>query len=160
MSTNLSNVQLLAKTDLAAASAFTGLAILLEADETATPAELAAVDRAFEQALLSTGVAIVVMSPQLAILDQAERSAVSAELVVPIAFCENPEVNRGAADATATPARSPANKSVRALLEAGIIALLPHFRFPPQAAGRPEFGAGFIAYYMLAQRKHIIRAAS
>jgi hypothetical protein len=159
MSTNITNVQQLAKTLLQGNPKFSGIGIFLEADELATPAQLAETDRAFETALLSQGIAVVILSPQLAMLDETKGSAISTELVVPIGICENPEVNRGEADATTTPPRSPANKSARDLLEAAIVSLIPAFHFPAQPAGRPEFAAGFCAYYLLAQRKHVIRAS-
>jgi hypothetical protein len=162
MSTGLDNVQQLAKAVLAADAAFAGLSIFCEGDESMTADQLAAQAEAFERALLTQGVAVVILAPQLAKLSQVKVAgqALNTDLVVPVGICENEEVNRGPADPDATPARTPAGKSVRLLLEAAIAALLPQFSFPEQPAGRPEFYGGFTAYYLLAQRQHVIRSAS
>lgn len=156
---NLITVQALAAARLAAAAAFTGLSITLELAEDATPDQLAAAERAFETALATTGLAIVILSPELSVLDRAESAAVSGRMAVPIAICENPEVNRGTADATADPPRSPANKSARELVEAAVAALLSEFDFPAQILGRPTWANGFWAYYLVAEKKHLIRGA-
>lgn len=158
-SATLATVQALVKTCLTANAAFEDLPIFLELDESATPAELAQLEAEFENALATVGVAIIVLSPELATIDKCERAGLSAELAVPIAICENPAVNRGEADATTSPARTPAGLSARLLVETAISALLPEFIFPPQPAGRPQWDNGFWAYYLVAHKRHLIRAA-
>lgn len=157
---NLSTVQALAKTRLQLHPDFAGLEIFLELDESATAEQLAAFDAKFDDALLTTGLAVVVLCPELATVDKADYSGMSGKLGVAIAICENPQVNRAPADAAATPRRLPANKSARLLIESAIAVLLPEFDFPPQPAGRPTWDDGFWAYYLVAQKRHLIRAVS
>lgn len=154
------HVQALAAADLAAAAAFAGLRILCELDEDATPDQLAALDADFNRELSTKGIVIMVLSPQLSLLNQIEHKRIAGEFTLVFGVCENPEVNRGAADPTATPARTPARASARGLLEAGIIALMPHFTFSAQIVGRPDFADGFIAHYAQAHRKHTMSAIS
>jgi len=156
----LASVQALAASRLGAHADFAGVEILLEAEESATAAQLDEFDARFERALNSQGVAVVVLSPELANVDKADHSGLSTKLAVAIAICENPQVNRGEPDAAANPRRLPANKSARRLIESAIATLLPEFEFPPQPAGRPTWDDGFWAYYLVAQRRHVIRAAS
>lgn len=156
----LTTVQALAKTCLAANTAFAGLTILLELEEGASPAELAALEKAFETALLRQGLAVIVLSPELVGLDNATAAGLSAEMSVLVAICENPEVNRGAADPLSDPPRIPSGKSARLLLQSAVTALLPEFRFPPQVAGRPQWESGFWAYYLVAHKRHVLRASS
>ena len=158
---NLSTAQGLAATCLTANAAFAGVPLFLELAEGATPDELAALLKQFENALATVGVAAVILSPELASLDEVKAGAVHADLAVTIALVENPEVNRAAADASIVPARTPAGKSLRVLLEAAVAALLPaEFRFPHQLAGRVEWADGYWASYLVAHKRHIIRAAS
>lgn len=159
-SATLASVQTLAAARLAAHADFAGLEILLEADEAATAAQLDEFDARFERAINSQGVVIVVLSPELANVDKADHAGLSTKLAVAVAICENPQVNRGVADPAANPPRSPANKSARRLIESAIATLLPEFEFPPQPAGRPTWDDGFWAYYLVAQKRHLIRAVS
>lgn len=157
---SVTSVQALAKDCLAANAAFAGVAIFLELDENASPEQLRAFEESFERELATKGIAVVIVSPELATLDQVEGSAINTHLAVPVVICENPAVNRAQPDAEAVPPRTPLNRSSRRLLEAAISALLPHFKFPPQPAGRPQWAEGFWAYYLVALRKHAIRAQS
>lgn len=158
-------IQELAKTCLLANSNFTSIDFFLELDQTATPDTLAAFDTAFETALLTKGLAVIILSPHAMLLDQVKArgsstvGGVSLQLVVPVAICENPEVNRGTADATATPPRAPLNRAPLMLLEQAIKALCIKFTMPSQPFGRPELGDGFWCYTLLPQRQHLIGTA-
>ena len=154
----LATVQGLARDCLVAHSAFAGLDIFLELDEEADAEALAKFESEFDTAMATKGVAIVVLCPELGTIDKADHSGLSGSLNVAVAICEVPEVNRGAADEASEPPRSPANKSCRLLVEAALQALLPSFHFPSQPAGRPTWADGFWAYYLVAQRRHLIRA--
>lgn len=156
---NLATVQAHARTCLTANTAFAGVDILLENDEAATPDELAATDAAFERALLTKGVAVIVLAPFPTLLDQERKGGVSLDLIMPVVVCENPQVNRAAADATATPPRTPLNKRPRYLLEAAIGALCAAgYRFPAQPFGQPRYEEGFVSHYLMPQIRHLIRA--
>lgn len=156
----LATVQTLARDCLLAHASFAGLDIFLELEEGADAAALAQFESQFDTAMATKGISIVILCPELATIDKADHSGLSGSLNVAVAICEVPEVNRGAADEAANPPRSPANKSARLLVEAAAQALLPQFHFPAQPAGRPTWADGFWAYYLVAQRRHLIRALS
>ncbi len=157
--------QALVKDCLLANSLFAALPIFTELDPQASPDQLAAMDTAFETALATCGIALIILSPHALALGQVKSrggaavGGISLELVVPVAICENPEVNRGTADPAATPPRAPAGLLPLELLEAGISALCTKFSFPAQPFGRPEFADGFCAYYLMPQRQHTILSA-
>lgn len=156
---DLTTVQALAASRLAAHPDFGGLEILSELEEGATAAQLDEFDARFERAITAQGIVVIILCPEIAQVDTSDRSGISTKIAVAVAICENPQVNRGSPDAAAEPRRLPANKSVRRLVESAIASLLPEFDFPPQPAGRPTWEDGFWAYYLVAQRRHLIRAA-
>jgi hypothetical protein len=158
--------QKIAQECLAANPAFAGLDIFVELDDRATPEELADYDRRFEEALNTKGLAVIVMLPYGLKLDEAKARGASQaggiimEMVYPVAFCENETINRGAANPAAVPPSAPANKLPLTLMREAIRSLLRKFTFPTQALGRPEFGDGFWAYYIFAQRPDTILAST
>lgn len=157
--------QSIARDCLAANATFTGIDIFVELDADATLAELKDYDRRFETALLTTGLAVIVMLPHALKLGESRAvggktaGGILLDIVYPIALCENEEVNRGTADATATPPRTPAGVLPLTLQRAAIAALLGKFTFPAQPLARPEFGDGFMLYPLYAQRSDLIVAS-
>jgi hypothetical protein len=136
---------------LAANTAFAGLAILIEEDPEGTAETDAAYDKAFEDALATQGVAIVVLSPFTARLDQAKRGAVSLRVMLPIALVENKQVNRAAGGA---------QRPALGLTLSAMKALLPAYEFADRPFGRPEMANGLLAYYLVAETVHVVRADS
>lgn len=158
---NAAAAQAHAKAALLAHELLAGLPIFVECDEALTAEQLAAQDAAFEAALLTRGLAVIILVPYAVKLDQAERGGLHMDLLTPVVVCENPEVNRAVADPTATPPRTPAGLLPSAAVDAAIAALLKaRFRFPAQPMGRPEFGDGYTARFILAAMRHEVRAQS
>lgn len=135
---------------LAANIAFTGLAILIEEDPLADAAADAAYDKAFETALADKGVVLVVLSPFTARLSQAKQGGVSLRVMLPIAIVENKQVNRSAGGA---------QKPALGLVETAMSVLLPAYEFADRPFGRPEMANGLLAYYLIAETTHVVRAA-
>ena len=157
MSQTLADLQNLVKTQLAANSFFTGVTILLEYDPAASPDTLAAQEQAFENALATKGVVLIVLSPFSRKLDESKDSGLSLAVTVPVVICENPEINHAPADPDATPPFAPFGQPSLLIIEKVISALLNGFKFPEEPFARPDIGKdGLLQYYLMPERRHRI----
>lgn len=138
---------------LAADPYFAGVDLIIEEDPAATTEQDAAYEKTFEAALTgdAKGIVVVLLAPFTSKLGEAKRGAISLRVMLPIAIIENKQVNRAAGGL---------GKPALEMVEHAIRVLLPAYEFNATPFGRPELANGLLAYFLVAEAVHVIRASA
>ena len=145
-------------------SPFAALPLFVELDKSATAVQLANVEREFQLALDTRGIAVVIGRPMATKATEASQGRFGAGratllLHVPVYICENEQINRGDANPAATPPIDPCHADVDALIEQGLAALLAEFRLADTPIPKAPFEEGFWANAFVVTRQHTIAAS-
>lgn len=150
------------KAVLAGVADFSGLELMLELDEAATPDQLAAQDAVFEREISRKGFVVVITYPRASVISAAKLpGALHLRAVCQVGLIENPTINRLTAPDATRPELAPAGKKPLVLLRAAIAALLKAgFEFPDAPIASPEIDLeGNNLHGLLVTAKDDVRAA-
>jgi hypothetical protein len=164
---DLNQVQALVAASLAANTFFAGVTVLLEFDPAADATSIAQMEAKFEDALATSGVVIVVLTPFAEKMDESKDGGLSLAVTVPVIFVESLSVNRGPARAAvpaspgvpALSAVTPFGYPASQMMEQGLKSLINGFKFPHTPVTRPvKADDGCLYYQLLPMRRHQVQA--